>query len=143
MPYIRLYSREVSLAEKRMLAEKLIRITLGAFQLGPEERSNTTVQFVPRDLASGSFDSAFNADEPSAVLEVSHHDLTVHKIQALVEAATPVLQQSAAVPHPGRIARMLHVQADPARQVGFQFNETSSPERDAGRFALADERRAA
>lgn len=143
MPYIRLYSRDVSLPEKRILAEELIRATIGAFQLRPQERSNITVQFVPRQLAPGSFDAVFSEDDPSAVLEVSHHDLTVHKIQALVEAATPVLQQSAAVPHPGRIARMLHMQADPARQVGFQFNETSSPERDADRFAPADWRRAA
>jgi hypothetical protein len=143
MPYIRLYSREVSLAEKRTLAEKLIRLTLGAFQLRPEERANTTVQFVPRQLAAGSFDSAFSADEPSAVLEISHHDLTVHKIQALVEAATPLLQESAAVPRPGRIARMLHMQADPARQIGFQFNKTSSPGRDAGSFASDEWRKAA
>ena len=143
MPYLRLYSREVSLAEKRMLAEKLIRVTIGAFQLRPEERSNITVQFVPRQLAPGSFDAVFSADEPSAVLEVSHEDLTVHKIQALVDAATPVLQQSAAVPRPGPIARMLHRQADPARQVGFQFNEMRSPERYADRFSSADLRKAA
>src|ERR1700756_2282100 len=143
MPYIRLYSREVPLAEKRMLAEKLIRRTLGAFQLRPEERSSITVQFVPRHFAVGSFDSAFSAEEPSAVLEISHHDLTVHKIQALVEAATPVLQQSAAGPHPGRIPRMLRMQADPARQIGFQFNETSSPERSASRFAAVELRQAA
>ena len=108
MPYIRLYSREVPLAEKRVLAEKLIRITLGAFQLGPEERSNTTVQFVPRQLASGSFDVVFSGDEPAAVLEVSHHDLTVHKIQALVDAATPMLRESTVVPRPGRSANAAH-----------------------------------
>ncbi len=143
MPYLRLYSREVSLAEKRMLAEKLIRITLGAFQLQPDERSNITVQFVPRHFAAGSVDSAFSADEPSAVLEISHQHLTVHKIQALVEAAMPVLQESAAVPRPGRIARMLHMHADPARQIGFQFNETSSPRRDAGGLPPVERRKAA
>lgn len=143
MPYIRLYSREVSLTEKRLLAEKLIRVTMGAFQLRPEERSNITVQFVPRQLAPGNTDGVFGTDEPSAVLEVSHHDLTVHNIQALVEGATPVLQQSAVVPHPGPIARMLHRQADPARQVGFQFNEMRSLERDDSRYAQAEYRRAA
>jgi len=143
MPYIRLYSREVSLAEKRILAENLIVATLGALQLRPEERTNITVQFVPRHFAPSSFDSAFNANEPSAVLEVSHHDLTVHKIQALVEAATPVLRHSAAVPHPGRLARMLHLQADPARQIGFQFNETSFAESGSDDFQPMDTRVAA
>ena len=143
MPYIRLYSREVSLAEKRMLAEKLIVATLGALQLPPEERTSITVQFVPRHFAPSCFDSVLSANEPSAVLEVLHHDLTVHKIQALVEAATTVLRQSAAVPHPGRIARMLHLQADPARQIGFQFNETSSAETNAGGSAPRETLRAA
>jgi hypothetical protein len=117
-----------------MLAEKLIRITLGAFHLRPEERASITIQFVPRELAPASSESVFSADEPAAVLEVSHRDLTVRNIRALVEAATPLLRQSAVVPRPGRIAKMLGFESDPARQIGFQFNEMSSPRRDAIAF---------
>jgi len=143
MPFLRLYSREVSLAEKRWLAEKLISITLGALQLPPEERSNISVQFVPRELAPADSDSPFSADEPAAVLEVSHSDLTVHNVRALVEAATPLLGQSAVVPRPGRIAKMLGFEPDPARQVGFQFNELRSPAEDAEDFAYWESRKAA
>jgi len=127
MPYIRLYSREVSLGEKRLLAEKLISITLRALRLRPEERDQITIQFVPRDWSPAAFDSLLPLNEATAVLEVSDHNLTVQKITAFVEAAAPMLSQSAAVKPPGRIARMLRKEADPARQIAFQFNDTSSP----------------
>jgi len=131
MPFLRLYSRKVSLAEKRALAEKLIAITLGAFQLRPEERANISIQFVPRELAPSNSESAFSAHKPAAVLEVSHCDLTVHNVHALVAAATPLLGHSAVVPRPGRIAKLLGIKPDPARQIGFQFNEKGSPGKDA------------
>jgi hypothetical protein len=143
MPYLRLYSREVSLAEKRLLAEKLIRITLGAFQLRPEQRANITIQFVARELAPANSDLAFSADEPAAVLEVSHCDLTVHNVRALVEAAAPLLSQSAVVPRPGRIAKILGTEPDPARQIGFQFKELRSPGEDAEDLAYRQSRKAA
>jgi len=131
MPYIRLYSREVSLAEKRVLAQKLISATLSAFQLRPEERADITIQFVPRELAPANEESPFSAREPAAVLEVSHHDLTVHNVRAMVEAATPLLGRSAVVPRPGRLAKILGIKPDPARQIGFQFNDLGSPDDDA------------
>jgi len=137
MPYIRLYSREVSLGEKRVLAEKLISITLRALQLRPEQRNQITVQFVPRNWSPAAFDALLPSNDATAVLEVSDHDLTVQKITAFVEAATPVLSQSSAVKHPGRIARMLGREADPARQIAFQFNDTSSPSGSAYGNAFA------
>ena len=143
MPYLRLYSREVSLAEKRVLAEKLIGITLGAFDLQPEERASITVQFVPRHFASDNLDPLPSAKEPAAVLEISDRSLTVHKIRALVAAATPMLRASAVVPRPGRIARMLGLEADASRQIGFQFNEMSSPGEETERFAPMELPRAA
>jgi hypothetical protein len=136
MPYIRLYSREVSLAEKRILAEKLITIALSAFQLSPEERHHITIQFMPRSMSPARFDQLLRRGEKSAVLEVSDHELTVEKITAFVEAATPLLSESAAVKHSGRIARMLGREADPARQVAFQFNDTGPVV--AGASGLAD-----
>jgi len=143
MPFLRLYSRKVSLAEKRTLAQELIAITLDAFQLRPEQRASITVQFVARELAPADADSPFSSRKPAAVLEVSHHDLTVHNVQALVDAATPLLRQSAVVPRPGRIATMLGLEPDPARQIAFQFNATSSPARNAVKAAPVELPRAA
>lgn len=131
MPYIRLYSRKVSLAEKRMLAEKLMSITLSALQLSAEERHQITIQFMPPKFTPRPVDSSFRVQEASAVLEVSDHDLTVRKINDFVEAATPVLSESRAVRRSGRIARMLGVAPDPSRQIAFQFNELRPRGKDA------------
>jgi hypothetical protein len=60
------------------------------------------------------------------VLEVSDHDLTVQKITAFVEAATPILSESTAVKHSSPLARMLGREADPARQVAFEFNDAGT-----------------
>ena len=131
MPYIRLYSREVPLAEKRLLAEKLISIALDAFGMQPDERYRISVQFVPRKLSPASIDSFFRLDRAAAVLEVCDNNLTVHKVTAFVEAATPVLSQSAAAGRTYRAARMLGFNPDPSRQIAFQFNETRSPSGDS------------
>jgi hypothetical protein len=131
MPYIRLYSRQVPLAEKRLLAEKLISIALDAFEMQPEERYKISVQFVPRKLSPPSIDSLFRLDRAAAVLEVSDHNLTVHHITSFVEAATPVLSESAVAGRAQKMARMLGFNPDPSRQIAFQFNETSSPSGDS------------
>jgi len=138
MPYIRLYSREVPLAEKRILAEKLIAIALGAFRLRPEERYQITVQFMPRSMSPERFDQLLRKGEKSAVLEVSDHELTVDKISAFVEAATPLLSESTAVKHNGPIARILGWERDPARQIAFQFNVSTSAAGSAGAFGSTD-----
>ncbi|HZP24374.1 MAG TPA: hypothetical protein VFB04_13055 [Terriglobales bacterium] len=109
-----------------MLAEKLMSIALSAFHLSEQERHQVTIQFLSRSLCPAQLDGQFGSGETSAVLEVSEHDLTVQKITAFVEAATPMLSESAAVKHSGPIARMLGREADPARQIAFQFNDTGS-----------------
>jgi hypothetical protein len=136
MPYIRLYSREVPLAEKRILAEKLISIALSAFRLHPEDRHQITIQFISRNMSPARFDPLFRKGETTVVLEISDCELTAEKITAFIDAATPLLSQSAAVRHPGPIARMLGWKTDPARQIGFQFN-LPSPGR-ASAFEAAD-----
>ena len=50
MPYLRLHSPDLSLAKKHLVAQKLIDVTLHAFQLAPEERSQVTIQFIPWGL---------------------------------------------------------------------------------------------
>lgn len=131
MPYIRLYSRDISLAEKRSLAEKLISLALDAFQLRPEERYKISVQFVPRRLSPSAIDSLFRSDKAAAVLEVCDPNLTVQNITSFVEAATPVLSQSAVLGPARRVARMLGLEPDPLRQIAFQFNETRAESTDS------------
>jgi hypothetical protein len=133
MPYIRLYSREVSLEEKRSLAGKLIAITLNALKLRPEERDRITIQFIPRCLSPRNVDELFRSEQAAAVLEVSDRDLTPRKINAFVDAATPILSQSAVVGRSRRIARVLGIAPEPSRQIAFQFNQTSSPATNAKR----------
>ena len=127
MPYIRLYSREVS------LAEKLMSITVSALHLTAEERHQITIQFMPRKSSPRPVDAPLRLEEASAVLEVSDHDLTVRKINDFVEAATPVLSESQAVRR-SRIGRMLGIVPEPARQIAFQFNEL----RPQGKEAIGD-----
>ncbi len=131
MPYIRLYSRDISLGEKRSLADKLISIALSAFQLRPEERYKISIQFVPRSLSPSRIDSLFRSDRAAAVLEVCDPNLTVQNITSFVEAATPVLGESTVIGPARRMARILGLEPEPVRQIAFQFNETSSPARDS------------
>lgn len=126
MPYIRLYSKEISLGEKRLLAEQLISIALNAFQLSPKERYKISVQFVPRSLSPAAIDSLFRTEAAAAVLEVCDPNLTVHHVTSFVEAATPVLGESTVVRRTHRMARMLGLTPNPSRQIAFQFNETRS-----------------
>jgi hypothetical protein len=138
MPYIRLYSREVSLAEKRLLAEKLITIALSAFRLRPEERHQITIQFMSRNMSPARFDPVFRKGETTVVLEVSGCELTAEKITAFIDAATPSLSHSAAVKPPSPIARMLGWERDPARQIAFQFNLPSPRTGSASASGVAD-----
>jgi hypothetical protein len=143
MPYIRLYSRDMSLAEKRVVAEKLISIALNAFQLAPEERYRISVQFMPRHFSRAAADEL--PSEAEAVLEVSDYHLTVHTIASFVDAATPMLSQSAVVKPPSRLARWLGMEPDPAKQIAFQFTDTVSPGWDvvSNNFAFRPMRKAA
>ena len=118
MPYIRLFSRKVSPEEKHVLAEKLMSVALSAFELRPEERHRITIQFMLRNECPERF------GKKATVLEVADHELTVRKITAFVEAATPVLNESRIVGPGVRIIRMLGMKADAWRQIAFQFTDT-------------------
>ena len=124
MPYIRLYSREVPLETKRLIARELIKMTLDAFQLRPEERDRITVQFVPpaedRDFSSRN----------ALKVEVSATPLTPKGISAFVAAATPMLKQAVGKPA-GVLASMVECRADSSRQIAFQFNQLSGADRQA------------
>ena len=147
MPFLRLYSRDVPLDEKRSIAQKLISITIDAFHLTPVDRDLICIQFVPRHRSPAA--ASVLHDEPQQpsemVLEVLDDDLTVEKITAFVQAATPVLSRSSAASRLSHFARLLGIRLVPSRQVAFQFSEMRSPDRKSGykSFAPVLERKAA
>jgi hypothetical protein len=113
MPYLRIYSRAVPIEQKRIIAEKLIEITLRTFQLRAQERNRITIQFqaIPRG-------SDFT-------LEVIGHDLTDEKRKAFAEEASHMLTGLVPVKPRSRIARLLGIEWDAPRQVVLQFDELS------------------
>lgn len=122
MPYVRLYSRDVPIDQKHVIAQKLTEITLRTFHLRAEERNRIVIQFIP--LPEPGFQPAIprNAD---LTLEVNAHDLTEAKKRAFAEEAAPMLAHSLPVTR-SRIARLLGIKAAACRQVALQFNELSS-----------------
>ena len=134
MPFLRLYSRDVPLDEKRLIAQKLISITLHAFHLRPEQRNNITIQFIPRHTSRTiNLPAGTCAQASDVVVEIADHNLTVEKITAFIEAATPMLSHSAAVKPRSRVARLLGIGSDESRQVAFQFSQIhSSPMETVG-----------
>ena len=142
MPYLRLYTRDLPIEQKRVIAQKLIEITLRTFQLRAEQRYRTSIQFITLPQVCG-------ADEPQAAisrgadltLEVLGHDLTEEKKRAFTEAAAAMLAHVAPTKPRNRIARLLGMTADSPQQVALQFNELSSAVSDP--FVADSQRRAA
>ncbi|HEY1731794.1 MAG TPA: hypothetical protein VGG15_08590 [Terriglobales bacterium] len=128
MPYIRLYSREVPLDEKRWIAQRLISITQRTFHLLPEHAGDITIQFLPRYKSPAIGDAAEggSAGTPEITLEVSSEKMQADVVSAFVEAAAPMLSHSAAVGRRGQLARMLRIGANETRQIAFQFNQLNS-----------------
>ena len=124
MPYLRLYSSGVPIDQKRVIAQKLIEITLRAFHLRTEERNRITIQFIPLPQPWIDGLKPLIARDADATLEVMAHDLTEGKSMAFAEAARAACPPAPVKPR-GRIARWLGIQARRPRQVALQFNELS------------------
>jgi hypothetical protein len=142
MPYLRLYSRDVPVEEKRAIAQKLIQITLRSFQLGPEERNRITIQFISPPQVGGVFGSQPAIPRGAdAMLEVKAHDLTEAKKRAFAEEAAAMLAQLLPTKARSRIARLLRIKAVSTRQIALQFDELSRAISDP--FVVDSERPAA
>jgi len=127
MPYIRLYSPDVPLEQKREIARKLIDITLHSFRLPLDERDRITIQFLPQRPLGPHLPGSRRCElRNDLTLEISDHDLTEEKRKRFVEAAAPMLTNSLPRQPQGRIARLLGREPDPVFQVAFQFREASS-----------------
>jgi hypothetical protein len=120
MPYLRVRSQALPIDQKRVMAQKLIEITLHAFHLRAEERNQITIQFISQAPADGN-----DLKDADFTLEVIGHDLTEEKKAAFTEETTGMI--SHLMPHKprGLIARLLRAKADTHGQISLQFQELS------------------
>jgi hypothetical protein len=143
MPYLRLYSSEMTIQQKRLLAQRLTDITLRTLQLRSDQKNLITIQFVPFPEAAAA-DKELAAIVPSGAdiaVEVVGHNLTVNKRKAFTDEVSAVLTGLVPAKRVGWIGRLLRREANAARQIALQFNELV-PE-DAGCSFEEHERMAA
>jgi hypothetical protein len=121
MPYLRLYSRDLPITGKRIIAEKLIDITVRTFHLRAKERNQVTIQFVTLPRKHEVRDFA----ETDFVLEVIGHNLTQSTKEAFSEEASAMLVDWTPVTPMTHLARLMHMAARTRKKIAFQFNELS------------------
>ena len=126
MPYLRVQSQALPIEQKRVMAQKLIEITLHAFRLRAEERNQITVQFISQTPAHGG-DPYPEAIPKGAdfTLEVIGHNLTEEKKAAFTEETARMITHLMPLKPAGLIARLLGAKADTPSQVALQFHELS------------------
>jgi hypothetical protein len=124
MPYLRIFSPDVPLAQKRLIGQKLIEITSRAFQLRAEDRHRINIQFilVPRIASVNGFGPAIPRDA-DFFLEVNHNGLTEEKKRAFAEEVKPMLSQVLGAKRGTWFTRLLGVGPGISRQVALLFNE--------------------
>jgi len=125
MPYLRVYSRGLTIEQKRTIAQRLMDVTLHTFQLRPEQRNQMTIQFVTESQLDRLGGHALIPREADFKLEVISHDLTESRKRAFGEEAVSTFAQLEQPTPWERIARMFGVGSASAGRVIFQFNELS------------------
>lgn len=130
MPYLRLYSKGLPIEQKRVVAQKLIDITLRAFHLSAKERSRITVQFITQPQV-GTIDGvetvqSFIPRDADFMVEVLAHDVTEKDKKAFGEEVVSVLSGLSPTKPWQRLARLIGIQADTASQIALQFSQLSS-----------------
>jgi phenylpyruvate tautomerase PptA (4-oxalocrotonate tautomerase family) len=124
MPYLRLYSNEMTIQEKRRLAQRLTDITLRTLQLRSDQKSLITIQFVPFPEAAANKELASVIPSSADVaVEVVGHNLTANKRRAFSEEVSAVLTGLVPARRAGWIGRLLRREANAAKQIALQFNE--------------------
>jgi hypothetical protein len=120
MPYLRVRSQALPIDQKRVMAQKLIEITLHAFHLRAEERNQITIQFISQEPACGS-----DVKDADFMLEVIGHGLTEEKKAAFTEETAGMITDVLPVKPKGLIARLLGAKPKTHRQIALQFHELS------------------
>ena len=120
MPYLRVHSQALPIDKKRVVAQKLIEITLHAFHLRAEDRNQINIQFISQAPEGSS-------DPKSAefTLEVLGHDLTEEKKAAFTQESAGIIPEVMPAKPKGLMARLLGAKAEAPRQIALQFHELS------------------
>jgi hypothetical protein len=126
MPYLRLHSRDLPIDQKRVIAQKLIEITLRTFHMRAEERNRITIQFIPQ-AKPGTVARLLPLipRDADATLEILAHNLTEGKKRAFVEEATALLAHLVPENPESRIAGLLRLKAHRSRKIALQYIELS------------------
>jgi hypothetical protein len=126
MPYLRLYSRDLAVDQKRVIAQKLIEITLRTFHLSAAERNRITIQFLPQ-AKPGTVARLMPLipRDADATLEIMAHNLTEGKKRAFVEEATATLGNLVPGKSGSRIASWLRLKGASPRKIALQYFELS------------------
>jgi len=142
MPYLRLYAEYLPVEQKRVIAQKLIEITLRTFRLRADQRYRTTVQFItePR-MCEVDGSRPTTPVDAGFTLEVLGHNLTEEKKRAFTQEATAMLNQFLPIKLWGRIVHLLVVKVDEPRKIALRFSELSAATTDP--FMLEPQQRAA
>jgi hypothetical protein len=142
MPYLRLYSRHLPIEQKRVIAERLIEITLRAFHLRAAQRYQTSVQFVtiPEVRGVHGLQPSITRDT-DFTLEVLGHSLTEETKKAFAVEASEILAPLVPAGPWGRIARVFGIRSDRSQRFDLQFQELSPAVSDP--FIVYSERRVA
>lgn len=125
MPYVRLYSRPLPLEQKRVIAQKLIDITLRTFRLRPVDRYQTSIQFItlPEGCAAKVWQPSIEGPS-DFTLELLGHHLTEEKKRAFAREAVKMLADVVRPPGPlNRIARVFGRKAGRPCPVELRFQE--------------------
>jgi phenylpyruvate tautomerase PptA (4-oxalocrotonate tautomerase family) len=105
---------EISIAQKRHIAQKLIDMTLRTFQLRSSERDQITIQFLSQP------GSRRRAD---CHLEIRSHDLTAENKRAFAEEVAPMLVRSLHLHVKNRLAWLMGQESKMSPEVEVRFQE--------------------
>lgn len=134
MPYLRLYLPEISIAQKRHVAQKLIDLTLRTFRRRRYwDRDQITIQFLPQPRPRA-----------ECRIEVHCHNLTLVNKRAFAEEAAPMLIRSLHLNIKNRLAWLMGIGAEklpPKVDVSFlelPFEDMSPAEYTIGEAFIAE-----
>ena len=145
MPYLRIFSPYIPLAQKRRIGQQLIEITSRAFQLRAEDRHRINIQFIllPHIGSVTGFGPAIPRDA-DFFLEVKHNGLTEEKKRAFAEEVKPMLTQVLGAKRGTWVTRLLGIRPGISRPVALLFNEFNPEKLTSGSVTFPGlERRAA
>ena len=112
MPYLRLYLPEISVVQKRRLAQRLIETTLRTYPFF--DRYQITIQFLPLKRSRR---------HNRCAVEIRGHDLPTENRDVFAEAATSLLAQSLRLKVRDKWAWLLGSQSATTAPVDVEFFE--------------------